>query len=146
MALRLNDLLDPTALQVLNFYVAPFLLEVLGNKASMAMMWCWFTAKKASTIQQISINFRLNVPRSHQVKELPFIGWPIAAVLLVVVKDVFIGSQQWGMDIVDVKNSLEKESEVILLGETGQLRNVIQSSVDNALKARLLEPREKLLS
>lgn len=49
-------------LQVLNLNVAPFLLEVLSNKPSMAMVGCGFAAKQACAVQQISIDIGLDMP------------------------------------------------------------------------------------
>jgi hypothetical protein len=65
LSARLSERLNPTALQVLNFYVTPLLFKVFSDKPSMAMMRGRFTAKQTCTIQQISINFRLYVSRSH---------------------------------------------------------------------------------
>ena len=50
LGVRLSEGLDPTALQVLNFYVAPFLFEVLSDKPSMAVMGGRFTAEQTCAV------------------------------------------------------------------------------------------------
>ena len=50
LGVRLSEELDPTALQVLNFYVAPLLFEVLSDKPSMAVMGGRFTAKQTCAV------------------------------------------------------------------------------------------------
>jgi len=50
LGVRLSEGLDPTALQVLNFYVAPLLFEVLSDKPSMAVMGGRFTAKQTCAV------------------------------------------------------------------------------------------------
>ena len=46
----MSEGLDLTALQVLNFYVAPLLFEVLSDKPPMAVMRGRFTAKQTCAV------------------------------------------------------------------------------------------------
>ena len=50
LGVRLIEGLDPAELQVLNFYVAPLLFEVLSDKPSMTVMGGRFTAKQACAV------------------------------------------------------------------------------------------------
>jgi hypothetical protein len=35
---------------MLNLHIAPFLFEIFGNKATMAMVWLFFAAQQATTL------------------------------------------------------------------------------------------------
>lgn len=48
------------------------------------------------------------------------------------------------MNVIDAKDLFGEESEVVLFGEAGQLRNIIQASIYDPCEARLLQFAKEL--
>jgi hypothetical protein len=58
---------------VLNFNIAPSILQILSNKAPVAIVGFLFAAQQAPAVEQLSRSCFFNVPHPHQLEKLPLI-------------------------------------------------------------------------
>jgi hypothetical protein len=58
---------------MLDFDIAPFVFQVLGDKAAMAMVRLFLAAKQTPSVQHLTRYLILNPARLHEIKELPFL-------------------------------------------------------------------------
>ena len=70
---------------------------------------------------------------SHEFQELLFVFRPNDLLALVSVQHLLRGRQFRQMDIFHSANGLQKETQIVALGKTCQLRGIIQSDIDDAL-------------
>ena len=73
-------------------------------------------------------------------EEPGFVGAPVAAVLLVVVQHLLRGRQRRYVHVVHAADFGEKKAQVVALGETGELRHVVEPNIHDA--ARTGRPQE----
>ena len=124
---------------MLDLHVAPFLLQVLGHQPAMAMLGRGLAAQQAAPRHQILIDRFLDATHGHEGQERLFINRPVAVVLLVGIENVLRGRQFRQVDVIEIADLAKKELQIVLLGEAGKLRNVVQPHVDQAQEAGLLE-------
>src|ERR1700683_1631491 len=130
---------------MLNPEPAPSVLEVLSDEATVAIIGSVLAAQQATVLDDISGELVLNRPLLHKVQEPTLVERPVAAPFLVLVEHLLSRRQQGKMEVVDGADLAKEESEVILLGESGELRNVVQPDVDQPLCIRPTnEPEEPL--
>src|ERR1039457_5839891 len=108
-------------------YIFPMLLQILEDKSTVAMLCGWFAAKQYRfTLETIFVDGSLDVSGDHQDRKFPFINIPIALLLLVCIQDVLRRRQQRFVFVTRLAYLVEKVGQVGLLGETGELRGVVQ--------------------
>ncbi len=130
---------------MLNLEIVPLVTEILNDEPAVAVMWLVFAAKQAATIKLVAVNL-LDPPSGHEVQKLSFVLRPRSLVLLVGVEDVLGRRKLKHVLIPHAADSLGEVREVITLGESIELRFVVQPNIYNILYARFLQPIEKMLS
>lgn len=73
-----------------------------------------------------------------------FIDVPVSLVLLVGIEDVLGGCEQRQVDVVDPGDFLEKVLEVVAFRKTGELGDVVEAHIDDALGTALAQEPEEL--
>jgi hypothetical protein len=71
----------PVSRDVLDFNIAPFLLQVFSNQATMAVVRLFLAAEKTACVKHLTCGGVLYVPGAHQSEELVFVQIPIAPLL-----------------------------------------------------------------
>ena len=117
----LNDVLD--------FDPAPVLLKVLGDEASVAVVGLVLATQEAALFEKVFGDGGFDAALSHEPEKIPFVGGPIAFLLLVGVQKFLSGRKVRHMDVVDAGDSVQEIFQVVLFGEARQLRNVVQTDV-----------------
>ena len=125
--------------------VAPFALQVFHNQAAMAMLRRGFAAKQHGRhAKEAAIDPIFDAPLGHQRKKTLLVVGPGSFFLLVGVQQLLRGRQERLMDVVGGTDLLKKELQVVALAEAGELRDVVQSDIDQSLDSISLEDSEEL--
>jgi hypothetical protein len=77
-----------TLWNMLDVDVTPVLLEVFSHQPSVAVVWLFFTAKEAGTVNEIAGDRAFDVTFVHQFQEALLVKRPVSLVLLVCVQYV----------------------------------------------------------
>jgi hypothetical protein len=110
----------------------------------MAVLRCGFAAEQAAAVDYLARHGIFHLALRHQREELCLVGRPFATLFLVLIEHRFRGREFRQMHISDRKYGLAKKMEIIALGETGQLRNVVEPDIDQAGQAGAPQFAEKL--
>lgn len=65
-------------------------------------------------------------------------------VFLEIIQNLLGGGQNWQMDVINAKDLPKKILQIILFGETGQLRSIVKPHVDDPFYSRCAEFLKKL--
>lgn len=101
----------------------------------MAMMGFVLTAKQTALGHNFFRDSVFDLALAHQIKETPLIGAPIPFLLLVFVQHLLGWSEIGKVDVVHPAYFLQEKREVVSLGESGELRNVIEAHINNPFRA-----------
>src|SRR5579863_39310 len=113
-----------------NLYATPRLVEVFRDQTAVTMVRRFFATKKAPAVKKIAWRGFLYAPGAHQIEELSFVVRPVAVFLLLVrVKNFGCWSKLRHVHIFDAADCLREVPEIIPLGESGKLRDVVQAHV-----------------
>jgi hypothetical protein len=103
--------------------VAPFVFQVFGNEAAMAVVGLFFAAQEAASVQQVGRDRLLDPSRSDEVKELRLVQAPVAFALFEGVEDVGRGLELGNVNVIDAADGSRKILKIILLRKAGELRS-----------------------
>lgn len=119
-------------------HVFPVLAEVFGHESAMAFFGGRLAAQEAGFVREFLRYDILNFSLGEQSAKLSLVVAPVDFLFLVGVEN-FLGRGQFGlMDIFYARNFLEEVLDVLFLGETGQLRYVVQADVNDGTYASFL--------
>ncbi len=130
---------------VMDIDITPLVRQVLGNEAAMAMMGLVLAAKQAAPVEKVSGKGFLYLPLAHEVQKPGLVLGPNTLVLLVGVQHFFRRRQFRDVSIVDPVDGTEEVREIIPLGEAGELRDVIQTNVEDTDDSSGLQLCKELL-
>src|ERR1700712_1082626 len=85
----------------------------------------------------------LNPALSHQTQKLARIQVRISVLISVSIPHCLRRSQRQDMGIVDITNALSKVPQIIALGKPGQLRDIIQTDINNPSNPRAAQTFKK---
>jgi hypothetical protein len=129
--------------EVVDLNIFPVAAEVFGDEAAVAVVGLLFAAEEAGSVEEFAGCKGFDGAGLHEVEETALVGGPVALELFVGVQYVLGGGEIRGVDVVDVADGAGEEAEVFLLGEAGELRDVIEADVDEAGRTGLLEGSEE---
>ncbi len=69
--------------QMDDFDITPALVQIFGDKSSVTMVGCFFTAKEAAFGDSVLRNICFDLARFHQFQEITFVIKPLASFLFV---------------------------------------------------------------
>ena len=118
---------------------APMLVQVLRDETPVAVVGLVFAAQEATVRDDLPGDRLLDPPLPHQGEEAILVGLPVALPLFEVVEDYLRRGKRGKVDVLHAAKLIEKVGEVVLLGETGELRPIVEPYVDDASGARLTE-------
>src|SRR5690349_15377076 len=101
----------------------------------MTMMRLVFAAKKAAAVQTCAVDI-FDPSSSHEVQEFGGVGVPTALAFPVLIQNFLRRRQLRLFVIFYVADLLGKIAQVVSLGETGKLRNIVQTHIDQFLNMR----------
>ncbi len=101
----------------------------------MTMMRLMFAAEKAAVVNQRFFYGFFNPPLCHEVEKLGLIVCPWTSILFVSVKHLLGGSKFRSVNIFHSANLIGEIFEIVPLGKTRELRNIIQANIYNSLCA-----------
>lgn len=127
-----------------DFKFSPASSEIFRHQSAVAVMRLVLATQQASTLDSFWIDFLFNFPFLHQFQKRGFIDTPVAFVLFVGIEDVLSGCEHRQVDVVDVGDFLEKVLEVVTLRKSGELGDVVETHIDDALGAALAQESEEL--
>jgi hypothetical protein len=130
---------------VVNLHVAPVRLQIFGHQAAMALVGCFFAAEEAAAVQEWFFSGLFNLADAHKGQEFFFVGGPGAFFSFVSVEHFFAGSEVGQVLVVDVADRFGEIAQVFFFGEAGELGDVVETDVEEALDAGVREAGEKLL-
>jgi len=108
--------------------------KILGHQAAMAAVRLGLAAQQnGGKLKQRTIQLRLDLACPQQLKEALLVRRPIAAAFPVLVEHLLLGCEQRLVEVVGAAQLPQKEWQILLLGEAGELRGVVQPHVDQAL-------------
>ena len=110
--------------------VFPVLAEIFCDEAAVAVVGLLFAAEEAGSIDELARGERFDGAGFHEGEEALLVGGPVAFQLLVVVQHVLGGGEVWGMDVIHVADGFCEKAQVVLLGESGELGDVVEADVD----------------
>ena len=129
---------------MLDLDAAPSVAQVFGDKPTVTMMRLFFAAEKAATVKQFARYGLFNPAGPHEIHELVLVKRPVAVRLLLVgIENFRRRSEDREMNVVDVADSFSEISQIILLGETGELRDVVETHINKPLHAGFPQPRKE---
>ena len=130
--------------EVRNVEAAPMLLQVFRHQSAMAVMRLVFAAEQAALSHDFLRDALFNLPLLHEVEKPLFIGGPVPLQLLVFIEHLPGRGEVGRVHVIHAAHLLEEEREVVPLGEPGELRDVVEAHVHDALGPGLPERVEKL--
>src|SRR5579863_1197065 len=130
---------------MLNQNIAPFFLQIFRDQPAMTEMGFFFAAKETTTLKNLSWSRIFYVTAFHERDKFLLVNVPVSSVLLVSVKNILGGSKRRHVNIVSAAYRFCKITEIILLREAGELRNIIQSYIYKTLYPSLLQPSKECL-
>ena len=117
-----------------NDYVSPLALQVFHDQPPMAMVRLILAAKQDALLREQGLwNALLDLALSHQRQESLLIAGPITAMLLVFVEQLLSRRQHRLVMVGSAADGLQEILEVVTLRESGELRYVIETRVDQLL-------------
>ena len=102
-----------------------------------------FAAQQASVSYDFLRDRFLDSPFPHQFHEQGFIGLPINSLFPVIAQYVLRGRQLRKMHVFHLAEFAQEVRKVVLLGEPGKLRGVVEPYVDDPSGARRLKKIEE---
>ena len=102
----------------------------------MALGGFFLAAQETCLMQQFRGYFPFNLSCGKQCQKVPLVNRPASLALLESVQDLLCRRQIRTMVIIDPTDRSEEIAEIIPLGETGQLGDVVESDVDHPLDTR----------
>ena len=112
-----------------DLHIAPMSLEILGDQATVAVFGFVLTAQQASVGDRPSYPHLPNSSLVHECEELALVRIPVVMFIPISVQHLLGGRQLRHMHILHTADCVQKVFKVILLGETRQLRHVVQPNV-----------------
>lgn len=110
----------------------------------MAMVRLVLAAEQATAFEDIRIDPLLDFPLFHQFEKRGLVNAPVAFVFLVSIKYVGSWRKQWLVNVVNADDLFKKIPEIIPLGESSKLGDVVEAHIDDAFGAALFEKSKKL--
>jgi hypothetical protein len=114
-----------------NIEITPLLPQILSDQSAVTMMWLLLTAKQTTLRHDFFRDSIFDLALAHQIKKTAFIGLPVSLPLFVFVKHLLSRSELGEVHVVYPANLLQEKREVVSLGESGELRNVIEAHIDD---------------
>ena len=111
----------------------------------MALGGLFLAAQEACLMQQLRGNRRFSSSLGEQRQKVPLINRPASLALLESIQDLLCRRQIRTMVIIDPADRPEEIAEIIPLGETSQLGDIVQSDVDHPPDARPDQTGKELL-
>lgn len=111
----------------------------------MALQRLFLAAQEACLMQQFRGNFPFNLSCGKQCQKVPLVNRPASLAFLEGVHYLLRRRQVRTMEIIDPADRPEEIAKIIPLGETGQLRDVVESYVDHSLDTRPDQQGKELL-
>ena len=129
---------------MLDFYVVPFISQVLSHEAAMAMMWPVFAAKQAGTIKLSFVN-SFNFSLRHQIEKFLGVQVPRTLLLLVLIEHVLRRRERWHVLVLHTAQLMHEVLQVITFGEARKLRHVVEAHIYQFSCARTLQTVKEML-
>ncbi len=129
--------------QMFDLDVTPSVTEVLGDESTMTVIRRLLAAEQASPVQQLARDFAFDSTLFHQIKKLLLVKPPVAFLFLVGVENVLRWRKLGYVRVLNATNRIHKEPEVVALREARQLRDIVQSHIDESLDASIPQTREE---
>ena len=109
------------------------------------MLGGWLAAQKHGLFREaFFIDRRLDASGAHQGEKCRLISIPTALLLLVGIEDFLRGGEKWLVLVGNTAYFEEEVGQISLLGESGELRGVIQPHIGQALNVIDLQCAEEL--
>lgn len=121
----------------------PLFMEVFGDETTVTVVRLVLATKETGVIEEFRWELIFDFAGSHQGAEGKFIGFPRPLPFLEFVEDVLGRSELGQMQVVDLAYFAQEIPEVALLGKAGELRPVVQASIDQRADTRLFELGEE---
>lgn len=117
-------------LQMNNGEVAPVVAQIFGDESAVTVFRRRLTAQQhGGNGEQTTVDAFFDAPFTHQVEKASLIRLPTPSLLFVFVEQFLCRGEQRLMLIVCATDHAQKVREVVALGESSQLRGVIQADV-----------------
>ena len=108
----------------------PLFTEVFGDETTVTVVWLVLATLETGVIEEFRWELFFDFAGGHQGAEGNFIGFPRPLPFLESVENV-LGRRELGqMQVVDFAYFAQEVPEVVLLGEAGELRPVVEASID----------------
>ena len=125
--------------------VSPPLTEVFCHQSSVAVVGPVLAAEQAGTVEERWIKRILDSPTSHQRHEAFFILLPAPPLLLVSVQDLLCWRQARHVHVVHITDLAQKVGEVMPLGESSQLRHIVEAHIHYPFRPGITQRLEEFL-
>ena len=117
-------------LQMCNGQIAPLVAQILSDQSAVATFGRRLTAQQHSRDgEQTTVDALFDASLAHQGKKATLIRLPAPFLLLILVKQILSRGEQWFMLVVCVTDHAQKIGKVVALGETSQLRRIVQANI-----------------
>ena len=126
--------------------ISPLLSQIFQDQPPVAVLRGRLAAKQCSgKRKQRTVQLFFYPPLFHQSHEPPFVLLPRTFPLFVAVENFLGGGQQRLVPVLCAADLANEESQIVALGEPGELRNVVEADVQQLADARAFQKAEELL-
>lgn len=108
------------------------------------MVWLVLAAQEAPPFDRCRVDSLLDLALLHQIQKCRLVDTPVSLVLFVGVQNVSSRREQWLMDVIDTNDLFEKVLEIVLLGKSSELGNIIEPHIHHAFGAALAQHLKEL--
>ena len=112
----------------------------------MALGRFFLAAQKAGFMQQFQADILFGLSCGKERQKFLLVNLPSAFVLFEIVQNLLVWRQIGPVDVIHRTYRPEKIAKIIAFGKTGQLRNIVESDIDDTFHSRFKQTRKKFLS
>ncbi len=133
------------SLQVQDLNIAPLGAKIFGNQPPVALGRLFLAAQKAGFMQPFRADILFGFSCGKERQKVFFVNLPSAFVLFEIVQNLLARRQIRPMDVIHLTNRPEEIAQVVSLGKTGQLGNIVEADINHPLHTRPKEACKKFL-